>query len=569
MGGGKTRALEEMRYELLDMDRVLPLAYTYNGEMELETAVEFGWSASYKANYAMTAVARMAAVFYGVSLPEMCKRLGARNWADLTDMAAYDYPIHLIRGFIAHAIGKLREHGKEVKTVVILVDEVARAEIIFGKKYGLQSGVDGDVTSVLRSAVLDGPILEGLNATLVISSLALSPLGVTTSSRSPTVLELGSLDSENVTKQWWRRDDPEFKLVAAALADTPRFLEYAAAFIGQLPEETVVNERLIKELFQYVRQQIPTRLETQLPEAMELYTAFFAEIMARNEIVMDRIQKGIFVNSLTAAEMVQTEVAPQITPIPSLFALSAAAKGTTPSSDFAELLGEFPEAIALKEEGRPLEWCARWWLRVRLATAAGRRNFPLEKLLGVEGAKFDAATVKTPMRKALRAVRFDVPSTFNDVRTQLPTGRITQSYNNKAQFFQDLADVGVSFTEEVLLLESAKREAWDLLLAVFDATANKWFLAFIDMKAKGAFDDSTQAEHVRSLFDEAQKREDVAASSLLQAFKEGRYCYVYLTTADGESSASETAISLRRSDTSRWFGPLARVHDAIREALRK
>ena len=65
-GGGKTRALEEIRWELLGMEGVLPLAITYNSAMSLKRA-ELKISTNDEINFAMTVVARLAAVFYGMA----------------------------------------------------------------------------------------------------------------------------------------------------------------------------------------------------------------------------------------------------------------------------------------------------------------------------------------------------------------------------------------------------------------------------------------------------------------------------------------------------------------------
>ena len=160
-GGGKTRALEEIRWELLGMEGVLPLAITYNSAMELDAEVELAWSAnSNKLNYAMTVVARLAAVFYGKPLDEILDMLLQRAWS-----GGLKYPIQLIRAFIRHVVAKLRQSDMEVKTIVILADEVASAE----------EQIAPDVTSILRKAVLDESILPDLQATVVISSLTLFP----------------------------------------------------------------------------------------------------------------------------------------------------------------------------------------------------------------------------------------------------------------------------------------------------------------------------------------------------------------------------------------------------------
>ena len=98
---------------------------------------------------------------------------------------------------------------------------------------------------------------------------------------------------------------------------------------------------------------------------------------------------------------------PSIKPIVSLFVITAAAQEDENPSSFAKLVAEFPENIKLEEEGRPLECCAMWWLRVRLCTAAGKKEFPLEKFLGIDCADICTQGQVSQLDK-LESVRYAV-----------------------------------------------------------------------------------------------------------------------------------------------------------------
>ena len=104
-------------------------------------------------------------------------------------------------------------------------------------------------------------------------------------------------------------------------------------------------------------------------------------------------------------------------------------------------------------------------------------------------------------------------------------------------------------------------------MAVFDTVASKWFVVFVDLQAKKSFKDDQHAQHVQALVEEAQKRANVSPSSLLEALKDERYCVLYFTTAEGASSASELAITMRLEDTESFFGPLSAIHSATRKAF--
>ena len=79
---------------------------------------------------------------------------------------------------------------------------------------------------------------------------------------------------------------------------------------------------------------------------------------------------------------------PSIKPIVSLFVITAAAQEDENPSSFAKLVAEFPENIKLEEEGRPLECCAMWWLRVRLCTAAGKKESLWRSFWGLTALTF-------------------------------------------------------------------------------------------------------------------------------------------------------------------------------------
>ena len=250
-------------------------------------------------------------------------------------------------------------------------------------------------------------------------------LGASLSDRRPHILELAErLDATKVAKSWWKKDQ-KFEFVAAALADLPRLSEFANAV---MPKN--MNHTVAKAVFEEVRAKLEGRYDPSLPKAAELYPAIFGVETERDDRVMSLVKESIFVNSV---KQVMKDEEILIEPIVSLFMLSAAARAQT--SSFAELVQEFPDQIELTNEGRPLEWCAYWWLRMRLATAAGKENFSLAKLLGVEEVTFDGSD--RTMLKKLEKVEFTVPSDASNVYTKVPL-RSSRNKNTKTQFFGDM-----------------------------------------------------------------------------------------------------------------------------------
>ena len=389
-------------------------------------------------------------------------------------------------------------------------------------------------------------------------------LGASPSGRFPQVLKLAqNLNATKVAASWWQRaDDDLATFVAAALSELPRFVEFAAEFFKEQPQEKRLNHTEVKGVFERVRKRLQERYFPDLPKADALYPAIFGEQTERNDKVLSLIKNSIFVNSLT--NMRQGDK-PMIKPVPSLFMLSAAAANSELGGDhFVQLVAKFPGDIELTYEGRPLEWCLRWWMQMRLAAAAGKQNFPLAKLLGVAGVIF-ADDSDSTMLKKLKKVLFTVPSDADNVRTTFRSGSLASSRKNKSQFLEQMGLLG-SDMDSIWLLDAPRGEAWDTMLAVFDTEAGQWFLVFLELKAReNQLPTLKQADHVHRLVEKAKQKE--SSAGLVEALREGRYCFLYITTAQGQSEARSSAIVLKEEDAARFFGPLAAVQKAIRQAF--
>ena len=111
----------------------------------------------------------------------------------------------------------------------------------------------------------------------------------------------------------------------------------------------------------------------------------------------------------------------------------------------------------------------------------------------------------------------------------------------------------------------SSRESWDVMLAVHGTQAKKWFIVFLDLKARKKLKGCKQAQYVQKMVQ--QVKQGKSSGGLLDALKDGRYCYLYISTAKGQNTASAQAIVLKEQDTTRFLGPLAAVHKAIRRAF--
>jgi hypothetical protein len=168
VGTGKTRVFEEIRRYLMTQDGVLVIAITFNSFWSAHPSYDnFGVTAP-EVSCALSVVARMASVFYGTELGTV-RPILRNEIAYIDALSKLDNALgeKLIRSFIRHAITQVnaqRPHGKGVTKFVMLVDEAVAMQTMVADTF---KSVDcSDVTTVLRSAILDDYIDVGVGATL-------------------------------------------------------------------------------------------------------------------------------------------------------------------------------------------------------------------------------------------------------------------------------------------------------------------------------------------------------------------------------------------------------------------
>eukprot|EP00457_Paulinella_chromatophora_P003010 gb/GEZN01003015.1/.p1 GENE.gb/GEZN01003015.1/~~gb/GEZN01003015.1/.p1 ORF type:complete len:689 (+),score=86.12 gb/GEZN01003015.1/:102-2168(+) len=555
MGGGKTRALEEIRFELLGRPGVLPLAFTFNTTMDFDPA-EFMWSSEPRVCYALSVVARLAAVFYGLPMPSVRKLLKPNSpWGEGKDD---NYPLELIRGFLVHAVKKA---PNSPSTVVVLADEVFKSETDFASKFKLNSRADRDITSVLRRAVLDVKITEGLDTALVISSLTIDAVGKTTSGRKVTPLVLHNLDDQQIVRDWWGKVDKEqasLLQLSAALDSLPRLVEFAAVYLKKHPGP--VNAQKVVDLLQFVKNRIREMYEPSMLSKEELRALVFGEEVDLDERVMDLIKFSLFTNSLTKFTYDKAE---KIIPEASLMLLAAGA-GDKPGTH-ADLLRDFLVAMQTGTEGAPLEWATHWWLRMRFAVILGEQDFKLEKFLGLHDTHFDRdaeSNQSTSQLDKLCAIHFNVPARLDRI---VRSRRLARSNKNLPAFIGDLCNRKMA-PGDVLLFESPDEERFDFLLAVCDH--NGPFLVFLDDKSRKIEADSKpetgQAEYVAESIIPAAQAANAPAGSLAKALADERYVFLFVTSYPGQSYTQDNAIVLMKKETKRFLGPMWGVYRAVR-----
>lgn len=216
-GGGKTRALEEIRKRFMtDTSHVLPIMITFNNWTPFDETTD--------KSFEVSVVARMAVVLYDKTLDSVYEMF-TQNGQGLNGFE----PISLIQGFVLHAMGRVNElRSDQVTHFVLGIDELVQGS--------RSSHNPKDPLCNLRKALLQK--FDPYRCALVVSSLEAAPLGFTESGRAIFPLKLpATLDPEEIMQKWWKIEQlPCFLqaenqdklrslllLLAQALTSTPGF----------------------------------------------------------------------------------------------------------------------------------------------------------------------------------------------------------------------------------------------------------------------------------------------------------------------------------------------------------
>eukprot|EP00971_Amphidinium_carterae_P145519 2883891-Amphidinium_carterae.1 len=438
-----------------------------------------------------------------------------------------------------------------------------KAEDAFVDKYKLEAEVERDVTSYLRSAVLDMEIVDDVHFGLVISTLALRPVGLTLSDRFVKALILDALDPTEVQQNWWKRGDDGLYALAVALCDLPRAMEIVATLLQEpayAPELT--PESMAKLILDLENMLSAYYFKVGLGLSREdLRAIVYQEEIVLDDDAMVRLQGSVFTNSLSNFDQVKN-LGPKrrFVPEASLVLLAQVTiRGDTGHS--TGMLRDFMQKLRTTNKGDTLEWCLDWWLRLRWSVVAGQKSFSLGKLLGLtttnsRGTKLELLCATTFGADQRKPREIDLPS----------------SYADKKGFLAKLA-MTTLVEDELVFLVPAPRECFDAGVAV----RGKDGVVVVALDAKSSDDSSArktgrkirtrQANRFLGFADELrQMGSQVQAGSLGEAWTCERVTFIYVSSSSGETTESQTSIVLKGEETKSFLGPLWYFYRAVREA---
>ena len=302
-GGGKTRALEELKMKI-SKDRngqCLAVAITYSARWMLEES-EFRYilkvlypSKIKDQDYIVTVgvvssiITRMASVLYGIPLLEI-QALFCKEAELMPKVGIRSFYLVLV-AFIKAVVEDMRirggvlQQGRPIDSFVLFIDETK----VISDKLGLM-GITCDVLSVIRQAFFRTELEEcvQIGTALVISSLAFNRAFLTGSGRRMcTPLELPPrLNSDEVVEKWWLKQlSPSVSAVVMASEESVVSLRLLAALSAQTPRAV----QLCGEL-------LATRLNAGEPLTLEL-----------NNLIMTKLVQVIIVKYGSGLELPRLE----------------------------------------------------------------------------------------------------------------------------------------------------------------------------------------------------------------------------------------------------------------------
>ena len=331
-GGGKTRALEEIRRSLIEQmptKRILVLGITFNNNTDLLVPKEYEKLPKCRSELKMaySVVVRMCYSLFGYSF-KTCKKLIRkvlqqndikdfslliRGFIRYADVVVYLYTFIIVSNCCRFAVLLVRKYqrlngileSQLVTSFVLLVDEMKRLhDHLVRTECALQLRRCLLYSSLLHTG--DNDCLQSIDIGLVISSVDIASTGGTVEAGSAIVRLLlpQRLDARKVVEKWWKIASTDvmyeqFYLLATLANNVPGHCEVVY--------ETVVKSRAkrskisMKKLIKFVQESINSKYnynDIKYPSAQVLYSIVFQRIILPSDEVMQLVNDSIITNSL-------------------------------------------------------------------------------------------------------------------------------------------------------------------------------------------------------------------------------------------------------------------------------
>lgn len=468
-----------------------------------------------------------------------------------------------------------------------------------------------------------------MQSCLVLSTLIFNKSILTTDSdRKINHLHVAEeLDSEEVLKLWifnpnhpwlnnWNNThklsplaNAQFKLLIELFNRLPRCLEFmeegirddsAKLKLSSARDEVIgVNNEYFQSLIDYVFNEFGMMYKKNTFPDSNLLMA----LLQREEVnyekshqIQDHLRDSTLVNNLDPPGS-------QLIPVASIVPLYSGALKKSYSDVIAGELVDIVDGIKKKitnfhNAGDLLEYLGSQWIKFKcLVLRENKRSLSILDFFMISKVN---KRISGAIFVHLQDLMISIPRELRDFKIVEHEDLTISTWDGnlgKDAFFEKLKNLKVDAFTPLQLHQFHKREAFDLLMIVYDNIGKKPILFFIDYKSK---DDLPKGKQMNELskrnptkslrlpgngkqynhmkddvlcyFKNRIEKKDVVESSVLQSFTNGDYYYIYFTIhyeEDIESFHQDKAIVLTRCDTTRFFSFVFPLYRTLRGFMNK
>ena len=543
MGSGKTRCLEEIRRELLRRPGTLPIGISFNNA-NFVIDNELKWVDDYSTVFALMVIARCASTLYGIGLDKI-REIVSNKLHKLDRSIFKNVGRNLLEEFLRFVVNKARSRGMVVNDVVIIVDEVVKAEEALFRQF--KNVLDG--CSVLREAVLSSKSTPfNFNATLCISSLEVSPLGLTKSGRPVESLGIPSiLSAQRIVSDWWKckkEDERMFLYVAACVNSLPRATQIVGEYLKDYSDRCK-DQTFIQGLFKYLRNQFESRyLWKEFPSNDIIYSILFAEEVVLDEKIQEYISRSILLNSIETY-LPKTD---KIVPTSSLAVLASIRSNNSSSIEryirniYGDVLDEIVSLAEKKrQKGIPFESFVAKWIEFRWFVAyISGNNVRLRDLLGIGKDE----VLKGIFRDVLEVTITSEPPDIGDLNIN--------SNEDPVGHMNEVELLIVNATHRILIRRGAANDKFDLLIIIYMGDNMAPLRLYIDHKSPSPDDPKSVDKYYN---ESATLKQYENVKSMCKDFGVP-FLFSYWTHYPGSLSIRDDCFILRENESKAFFGPM-------------
>ena len=482
MGSGKTRCFEEIRRELLRRPGVLSLGVTFNGGQKIGES-ELKWGTDYRTAFSFMVIARFSSALFDIDLDDM-RKLITRQLPTLNTDAMKDIGRDILSEFFRFVVAKLKSQGIDIDDVVVVIDEVYKAEKDLWDQYCNQK----EACSVLREALLEPQTIPySFHSTLCISSLNMSALGKTLSDRPVKALDIPStLNTSRIVKEWWRctkEDEHRMRYVAACINSLPRAVQLVQNYLNRNSQQSK-DSYFMKALFEDLKASLAEKyIWDTFPDNNVLFSILYAKEIKLDSKVQQMIARSILLNSI------ETSLKEEATIIPKS-SLTVLAGCKNEQKDYLQLLTAELYKDLLQEiadlagngstEGIPFESFVAKWMRYRwsVASTAGK-SVCLGEFLGIRDNLIKNISNENVAIKDLFGTIFTTSGPVASDFTYLTNC----SKVDPAGHFREVSGIIVNEKSPVAARRGAIGDDFDLLIILYRGNGLKPLLLYIDHKS--------------------------------------------------------------------------------------